>query len=503
MSEAELPQRDATTFDQVFGPTRIPKVAELLADKLRDAIVSGRLPQGYELPPEARLLKTFDVGRPALREALHLLESEALLKIRRGVRGGAFVTVPSLSVPARAAGRLLQFKLATLKDVYETQTILESAAASAFAYQNDAAAREVLREMLEKWKRVGADPLEWSQAANSFHEALVTGCGSDTLAVLAGILREITEQQTHQGAAEAARAGEAEALAEGARGPRKLMRLIDQGRGAEAGRFWTEYRENIAAWWFVSREGQTVLDLFATANDDGGHDQKLAATVAVALRERIVRGELSEGDYLPSESRLAESMGVGLPTVREALRVLESEELVVVKRGARGGARVLQPTTAAAARSAGIILEMQHTPTTDILETQALLESVAAGRIAAHGSAADVRKLATLCEQSEEDTHDQVRWEARRAIFRANLLRLSGLVSLEFLADILRDISNGRIEGLEIFIDNPPAEVELQAQRQLVKFLRSKDADAASSYWSLFLSSIRPRIWETRRHLTQ
>ncbi|WP_235489098.1 winged helix-turn-helix domain-containing protein, partial [Frankia sp. AvcI1] len=81
---------------------------------------------------------------------------------------------------------------------------------------------------------------------------------------------------------------------------------------------------------------------------------------------QIVRGELHEGDALPPEAVLMEQFGVSRPTLREAFRVLESEALISVRRGAHGGARVHTPNGHVAARYTALVLEHQHTTLADI-----------------------------------------------------------------------------------------------------------------------------------------
>ena len=49
---------------------RVPKAAELVAAKIRRQIVSGDLPEGTALPPEADLVARYGVSRPTLREAV-------------------------------------------------------------------------------------------------------------------------------------------------------------------------------------------------------------------------------------------------------------------------------------------------------------------------------------------------------------------------------------------------------------------------------------------------
>ncbi len=88
---------------------------------------------------------------------------------------------------------------------------------------------------------------------------------------------------------------------------------------------------------------------------------KAGELVAANLRRRIITGELGAGDPLPNESVLMEQFGVSRPTLREAFRILESESIITVLRGARGGARVMAPDASVAARYTGLLLQYQGT----------------------------------------------------------------------------------------------------------------------------------------------
>ena len=61
-------------------------------------------------------------------------------------------------------------------------------------------------------------------------------------------------------------------------------------------------------------------------------------TLAAALRARIHMGELQPGERFPSERDLAERFGVSRVTLREAIRILQEEGYVDVRRGPYGGA---------------------------------------------------------------------------------------------------------------------------------------------------------------------
>ncbi|EHB45737.1 GntR domain protein [Mycolicibacterium rhodesiae JS60] len=93
---------------------------------------------------------------------------------------------------------------------------------------------------------------------------------------------------------------------------------------------------------------------------------RIAETVADELRRQIVDGELVDGDLLPPQAVLVERFNVSLVSLREALRILETEGLVSVRRGNQGGAFVHAPTKASAAYMIGLVLQSEHVPLSDL-----------------------------------------------------------------------------------------------------------------------------------------
>ncbi|MFF8837116.1 GntR family transcriptional regulator [Streptomyces sp. NPDC015130] len=67
----------------VSGQRRRPVVA--LYERIADAVHDGTYPPGSTLPSEPKLAAELGVSRPALREALLLLQEDGLLTVRRGI----------------------------------------------------------------------------------------------------------------------------------------------------------------------------------------------------------------------------------------------------------------------------------------------------------------------------------------------------------------------------------------------------------------------------------
>ncbi|GAA3361862.1 hypothetical protein GCM10017744_050270 [Streptomyces antimycoticus] len=66
---------------------------------------------------------------------------------------------------------------------------------------------------------------------------------------------------------------------------------------------------------------------------DPTSDRAVFRQIADALREAIDKGRFREGDKLPSETELVDHFGVSRMTVRNALSLLQQEDLAVSEHG--------------------------------------------------------------------------------------------------------------------------------------------------------------------------
>src|ERR1044072_4456319 len=123
------------------------------------------------------------------------------------------------------------------------------------------------------------------------------------------------------------------------------------------------------------------------------HVPQMAELVAAQLRRKIIRGELSDGDALPAEAALMTEFAVSRPTLREAFRVLESEALISIRRGARGGARVRPPEGQGAARDPRLVLEHRGTTLQDVYDARTIIETPCAGLLARRRTEEDLARL--------------------------------------------------------------------------------------------------------------
>jgi len=66
------------------GRVQLQRAADVVADRIRELIVSGELADGERLPRLDLLLDEFGISGPSMREALRMLESEGLITVQRG-----------------------------------------------------------------------------------------------------------------------------------------------------------------------------------------------------------------------------------------------------------------------------------------------------------------------------------------------------------------------------------------------------------------------------------
>jgi GntR family transcriptional regulator, transcriptional repressor for pyruvate dehydrogenase complex len=172
---------------------RQPRIAEIVASKLRDDILSGRLKEGDVLPSQESLFGEFGVSPPAMREAIHLLETDGLISVRRGNVGGAVVHLPTAERTAHMISMVLQARAATPVDVSEALMHLEPICAGMCAARDDRMTEVVpyLQNEIDIQTEQFDDVSRYVPNARRFHETLVSRCGNEPMILLIGSLELI------------------------------------------------------------------------------------------------------------------------------------------------------------------------------------------------------------------------------------------------------------------------------------------------------------------------
>jgi GntR family transcriptional repressor for pyruvate dehydrogenase complex len=242
------------------GAVRSPKTAELVAQTLRKMIVDGLLKDGDFLPYEADLMTHFQVSRPTLREAVRVLESDRLVEVRRGSRTGAKVRVPGPEVVARPGALLLAISGTTLADVMTARIGIEPYAARLLADNGSKAAHQELRQLVEQIplaREAGAV----AQASAQLHRRLVELSGNATLAMIAGMLHEISEKHTTAAILSEQNVVPKPQYTKLLRSYGRLVTLISERKGAEAEAHWRRHMEIASAALLKGYEQTKVRDI--------------------------------------------------------------------------------------------------------------------------------------------------------------------------------------------------------------------------------------------------
>ncbi len=182
--------------------------------------------------------------------------------------------------------------------------------------------------------------------------------------------------------------------------------------------------------------------------------------VAELLRQRIFKRELEPGSWI-DEVKLAEEYGISRTPLREALKVLAAEGLVTMK-----------------VRRGAYVTEVSEQDLTEVYALLSLLESDAAGVVAAKASPAELAELQSIHRELESAVGDRDRFFAINEQFHMRLLEIAGnRWRNQMVADLRKVMKLNRHHSL---FKSGRVEESSAAPRQVMGALARRDAAAAT-----------------------
>ncbi len=214
---------------------------------------------------------------------------------------------------------------------------------------------------------------------------------------------------------------------------------------------------------------------------------KAAEVLASHLRQQIIRGQIKEGDRLPTEQRMLEQFGVSRSTLREAFVLLEAEGLISVSRGARNGALVHLPNVKAASRQMNFIMQANNVTLDDVYRSLGIFEPAVVRVLAEIATKADVRALRDQVDKMRDAVKDDHAFGELAAQFHKTLAERAGLKSIALVMELLADVVGAYVESAS---SSQPRQLNIaaknksiRAREKLVDLIEKRDADAAEMLW--------------------
>ena len=214
--------------------------------------------------------------------------------------------------------------------------------------------------------------------------------------------------------------------------------------------------------------------------------------VADRLRSLIVDGVAQQGSTLPPEKDLVVQLGVSRATLREALRILEAEGLIVTKTGPRGGIMVQRPGSANLTRSLSLLLQLEETPFAVILEARRLLEPLCANLGATRITPEELNELEESLHRMNGLINDTPAYVREQLAFHLAVIASAHNAVLQLYTVSVGQLISARTNQVGLTLEE--REIGVKAAEGILDALRKHNGSLAARRVELHIRAFEPII---------
>jgi GntR family transcriptional regulator, transcriptional repressor for pyruvate dehydrogenase complex len=218
--------------------------------------------------------------------------------------------------------------------------------------------------------------------------------------------------------------------------------------------------------------------------------QSLSDDLAQRIRKLIQSRNYQSGDRLPAISAMARDFGVGAPTLREALKKLETVGVVSIRHGS--GVYVGREPNSIVITNPVFDGAVSKKLLLDLLEARVPLETTTARLAALHGTDEHFAEMGRLLAQAEANIGDDAVLNQVNLAFHRQIAVASGNVVLRQLLDVITSVF--RAEQRVILDIFRAREADHREHVAICDVLRARDAERAAALMLSHLEGVRRRI---------
>ncbi|TAK07703.1 FadR family transcriptional regulator [bacterium] len=217
--------------------------------------------------------------------------------------------------------------------------------------------------------------------------------------------------------------------------------------------------------------------------------------VVSQIHELIREGKFKAGDQLPSERELAETFKVSRTSVREALRALETQGLVVSRTGT-GTFIADLPIESLVAPLATLLIEEKNA-LVDIFEMRKLIEPHIASLAAERATKRDIERMKRILEKQREEVDRGATGVEEDAEFHFSIGRATQNQALEKLVSGLMDIlSHSREESLQT---PGRSQASLESHHKILSAIQDHDKEKARAAMLRHIEQVELSVFSAKK----
>ncbi len=220
--------------------------------------------------------------------------------------------------------------------------------------------------------------------------------------------------------------------------------------------------------------------------------RRLSDEIVRQIKEAMFTGKLRAGDKLPTERELAERFETSRASVREALRTLEPEGLIRVKKGAVGGIFIADVDHRPAAKSFQTLLQLRKVSIHQIAEVRLIFEPQAARLAAERANPDELRELEEEIQKMSAAVKDKELPRFYDLKFHLLIARAARNPILEVLAESILEVASKAIT--EIRPSRDTLRHVLTRHRRVLEAIRRRDPDSAFDAMLTHIVDVQTRL---------
>jgi GntR family transcriptional regulator, transcriptional repressor for pyruvate dehydrogenase complex len=222
---------------------------------------------------------------------------------------------------------------------------------------------------------------------------------------------------------------------------------------------------------------------------------RVSEAIVHRIKKQITEGRLLAGHKLPAEREMARQFKTSRVSVREAYRSLEEVGVLSIRRGADGGAFIVQLDHQPVLRSLALVLGLGGTSHQELTEARMLIEPPIARLAALRARKEDIVRLERVLVQEEhEATRLTGPFRPTASRFHRSVADCTRNLPLIVLMNAVADLTADAAAALDVTTRTRHRQMNTQFHRQLFEAIRRHDGTRAYGIMAKHVGDIQARV---------